>query len=217
MVVRDARAARFIADPHASRFLEPFMGGERTASAVAGELGVRVSSMLYRIRQLLELGLLQVVRVEPRRGRAVRYYQAVADSFFVPFELTDADTFGALGSSSALELRRLLETSLGAAHEAMGRTFEGGGVRLMRDQEGRIDRTLTHEAVSAEATSFPELALDSRAPALWDQHCTLDLTGAEAKAFQRELSELYGRYYRRAGDDRQPYIVRLALAPTKRD
>lgn len=217
MVVQGARAARFIADPHASRFLEPFMGGERTASAVAAELGVQVSSVLYRTQQMLELGLLRVARTEPRRGRPVKYYRAVADSFFVPFELTDAETLGALGSSSALELRQLLEASLGAAHEALGRTFGGVGVRLVRDQEGRIDRTLTREAASAEAASFLELTLDSRAPALWDQHCTLDLTEAEAKALQRELSEVFGRYYHRDTTDRRPYILRLALAPAKRD
>lgn len=78
----------------------------------------------------------------------------MADSFFVPFELTDAGTFGALGSNSAGELRQLLEASLGAAHEALGRTFGGVGVRLRRDQGGRIDRTLTREAASAEAASF---------------------------------------------------------------
>lgn len=216
LVVHDPRAARFVADAKASRFLEPFMGRERTASAVAAELGVNVSSVLYRIDQLLDLGLLQVARTEPRRGRAVKHYRAVADEFFVPFELTDAETLGALGSRSAGELKHLLETSLGAAYEAIGRTFEGGGVRLMRDQKGRIDRTLAHEAAAAEATSFPELALTARAPALWDQHCTLDLTEAEAKALQRELSEVFGRYYRRAGGDRRPYIVRLALAPIRR-
>lgn len=190
------------------------MGSERTASAVAAELGVRVSSVLYRIRQPLELELLRVSHTEPRRGRAVKYYQAVADSFFVPFELTDAETFGALGSSSAGELRQLLETILGAAHEAIGRTFKGRGVHLMRDQEGRINRTLTHEAISAEATSFPEPALDPSAPAFWDQHCTLDLTETEAKASQRELSEALGATT--ATTDRRPYIMRLALAPTKR-
>lgn len=216
MVVRDARAARFVADPHASRFLEPFMGRERTASAVAAEVGVRVSSVLYRIKQLLGLGLLEVARTEPRRGRAVKHYRAAAESFFVPFELTDAETVGALGARSALEMKRLLEASLGAAHEAVGQTFEGSGVRLRRDQEGRIDRTLTHEAISAEATSFPELVLNSRAPALWDQHSLLDLTVAEAKALQRELGEVFGRYYRPNSPDRRPYIVRLALAPLKR-
>jgi len=216
LVVSDPTAARLVADPHAARFLEPFMGQERTASPVASELGVKVSSMLYRIQQLLDLGLLRVSRVEPRRGRALKYYRAVADTFFVPFELTDAETLEALGSSSANEMKRSLEASLGAGHEAAGRAFEGWGVRLMRDREGRLDRSLAPEGEAADATSFPELALDPRAPALWDQHCLLDLTEAEAKALQRELSQLYGRYYRCGGTDQQPYIVRLAMAPLKR-
>lgn len=215
VIVRDATAARFVADPKVARFLEPFMGQERSASAVAYELGVKVSSMLYRINQLLDLGLLHVARIEPRRGRPVKHYRATADTFFVPFELTDAETLEVLSSSSMGELKRLLEMSLGAVHESVGRTFEGWGVRLTRDQEGQLDRSLVPEAWSA-ATSFQDLSLDPRAPAFWNQHCVLDLTEAEAKALQRELSEVYGRYYRRNEADRRAYIVRLAMAPLKR-
>ena len=217
--MRDPAAARFIADPKASRFLEPFLGRERTASAVAAELGVRVSSMLYRVRQLLDLGLLRVARVEPRRGRALKHYRAVAESLFVPFELTDAETLQALGLGSAGEMERALGASLGAGYEAVGRAFEGWGVRLERDREGRIDRSLAPASGEADASTLQELALEPGAPALWDQHCVLTLTKGEAKALQRDLSEVFGRYYRRGEEQvdeaEQAYIIRLAMVSLK--
>lgn len=215
VVVRDPKAARFIADTRASRFLEPFIGRERTAGAVAAELDVEVSSMLYRIKQLLDLELLRVSRTEPRQGRALKYYRAVADGFFVPFELTDAETLGALGSSSAKELRRLLEKSLGAAQETLTHVFEGWGVRVVRDSDDRLDRSLVPEARSHESFEVTELTLDKRVPAIWDQHCILDLTEGEAKALQRELSEVYRRYHYPYSKNRRSYIVRLAIAPLK--
>lgn len=216
LVVHDPKAARFVADTRASRFLEPFIGRERTASAVASELGVKVSSMLYRIRQLLDLELLHVSRVEPRQGRALKYYRAVADGFFVPFALTDAETLGALGSSSATQSKQLLERSLSAGQEALAHIFEGWGVRVVRDGEGRLDRSLVTEARSHESFDVAKLPLDERVPAIWDQHCLLALTKGEAKALQRELSEVYKRHYHPYSADRQPYIVRLAIAPLKR-
>lgn len=85
--------------------------------------------MLYRIGQLLDLKLLHVSRVEPRHERALKYYRAVADGFFVPFELTDAETLGTLGSSSATEMKRYLEKSLSAGQEALAHAFGGWGVR----------------------------------------------------------------------------------------
>ncbi len=216
LVVRDSEAARFIADTKASRFLEPFMGQERTASGVAAELGVKVSSMLYRIRQLLDLKLLRVSRVEPRHGRALKYYRAVADGFFVPFESTDAETLGTLGSHSAVESRRWLEKSLSAGQEALAHAFEGWGVRVVRDGEGRLDRSLVPEARSRDSFNVAELPLNKNMPAIWDQHCILDLTNGEAKALQRELSKVFESYYRPDTTDRRPYIVRLAIAPFRR-
>ena len=215
LILRDPRAARFVADPQASRFLEPFIGRERTASEVATELGVAVSSMLYRIRQLLDLQLLRVARVEARGGRPIKHYRAVADGFFVPFEATDAETLGVLGARSAAALRYSLEVSLGAGQEALAQAYEGWGVRVGRDAEDRLDRSLVQEARSRDGYSATELLLDKAAPAIWDQHLVLDLGEHEAKALQQELVSVYERYYRRDGNNRRPYVIRLAMAPLK--
>lgn len=54
--------------------------------------------------------------------------------------------------------------------------------------------------------------LSSDAPALWTAWAVLKLDFADAKAFQRELAALVGRYGDKRGS--QDYLVRLALAPT---
>lgn len=81
----DLEAARVVTDVQARRFLEPFIGQERTVSEVAAELNVHMSTVLYRVRQFIRLGLVREPRLEPRKGRPIKYYRSVADGFFVPF------------------------------------------------------------------------------------------------------------------------------------
>lgn len=215
LVVLDRQAARFIVDPSASRFLEPFIGRSRTASSVAEELGVKVSSVLYRIRQLTDLRLVEVERVERRRGRPMKHYRATAEAFFVPFEVTDAESVEALGTMSAAGARHHLAESLSAAWADAARCHPDWGVRLGRDGDGNLDRSIVPEALSEGMESFRESLLGYGSPPLWDQHFLLQLSLSEAKALQRELSDLYGRYYRPDGQGRKPYILRLAMAPLK--
>ncbi|MBB6017893.1 hypothetical protein ACFP9V_00910 [Deinococcus radiopugnans] len=79
--------ARLLSDPVALRHLEPFMGRTLGAAAAAGEAGVSVERMLYRVRQFLKAGLLQEVGQERRAGRPVRLYRAPG-GLQVPFTLT---------------------------------------------------------------------------------------------------------------------------------
>jgi hypothetical protein len=54
--LNNSEAARIVADPKARRFLEPFLGQERSVGQIADELGVDVSSALYRVRQFCGWG-----------------------------------------------------------------------------------------------------------------------------------------------------------------
>jgi hypothetical protein len=91
-VVSDPTQARFLTDPAKKRFFLPFLARERRIAQAAGELGCSINRMLYQVRTLLDCGLVQVVREEPRAGRAVRVYRSVHDSYFVPFSATPYDT-----------------------------------------------------------------------------------------------------------------------------
>ena len=56
--VSNTEQARLLSDPVALRHLEPFIGRSLGAAQAAREAGVSVESLLYRVRQFLNAGLL---------------------------------------------------------------------------------------------------------------------------------------------------------------
>ena len=117
LVVTNAEAARLLTDTSQLRLLEPFFKREATLSEVAAETGVKLNTLLYRVNRFVELGLLTVVREEPRRGKPVKVYRASAEDFFVPFEVM---------ASSSLEqlLLGLLGDVEKVFHREAAKTFQ---------------------------------------------------------------------------------------------
>jgi len=91
-VVSDAGQARWLTDPTRKAFFVPFLARERKVSQAALELGCALPTMLYRVRRMVECGLLDVVREEPRAGKPVKIYRSRHDAYFVPFTATPYDT-----------------------------------------------------------------------------------------------------------------------------
>lgn len=210
----DPKAARVVSDPRARRFLEPFIGQERTVSEVAAKLGVNMSSVLYRVRQFIRLGLLREVRTEPRKGRAVRYYRSVADGFFVPFQATLLVTQQALSPHTFGEFQRALNESVGQAWLAAAGEQQMLGVHLYRNESGTLNQNIVPDPDLDQPTRFFDQLFEPDAPAVWDTWGNLRLAHEDAKALQREVASLLGRYrtkVKEAGGDE--YIVRLAMAP----
>lgn len=82
--VTDPAQVAILTDPHRVRFLRPFLGREMTVSQVAAELEVSPNALLYRVRRMVDDGLLRVVETRPRAGRAVKVYRASHDGYRVP-------------------------------------------------------------------------------------------------------------------------------------
>lgn len=209
--VTDPRAAALVVDPAARRYLHPFLGRERTVAQVARELREDPNGVLYRVRRLVGAGLLRVVRSEPRRGRPVKVYTAVADRLFVPYALApDPDLRAALRRERAALEERLLA---GVAH-AMGEVGGGAGWGLLTYREG--DTLYTYDARPGEA---PWEARGADDPALLDYSFEVDgLSHERAKALQRDLRAVLARYFTGeppGGGGR--YAVRVALAPLPPD
>ena len=87
-VVGSAEQAAILSDTAAMRYFEPFLAWESSASAAAAKAGVRLDTLLYRVRRFLAAGLLRVVREERRAGRPIKVYRSSADAYFVPFAIT---------------------------------------------------------------------------------------------------------------------------------
>ena len=86
--VTDTEQARLLTEPTSKGFFKPFLARERSASEAASIMQCSLNTMLYRVKTLLRAGLLEIIREEPRKGRAVKIYRSVHDAYFVPFRVT---------------------------------------------------------------------------------------------------------------------------------
>ena len=205
--VKQAQVAAALLEPITLLVLAPFVLSERAPSSVASELGMPLNSLLYQINRLRELDLLEISRVESRAGRAIKYYQAVAESFYIPYHLTPAETPEALLEQETIpRQKRLIRNLVRSAQYALdkrGETVWGIQVAL----EGQ--KLVMRNAIGPDSEwNF----LDPTAPAIldfWAQDFKLEFE--DAKTMQAELCALLERY--RAKSGQQGYIVRLAMAP----
>ncbi len=213
--VEDAEAAKAIADPAALRYLEPFVGQERSVGQVAQELGVSLSGVLYRVRQFLRLGLIGETRSEPRSGRPIRYYRSVADGYFVPFQATSVTNQEALAAHAFRRLREQLDESVGQAWVKAFGEERPIGIQVFRGSQGRLSRNIAPDPEGSPGERPLDALLEPAAPAVWDSWGVVRLTGEEAKALQRELAALLQRYWPPSRSATGAYMVRLAMAPLR--
>ncbi|CAN5839698.1 helix-turn-helix domain-containing protein [soil metagenome] len=206
MMIANAEAARLLTDTTQLRLLEPLFKLEAVLSEVAAELGVKLNTLLYRVNKFVELGLLAVVREEPRRGKAVKVYRATAEEFFVPFDV--------MGS---LSLEQLLLGLLGDVEKVFHReaaktfqeTLQTKGVHVALN-EGHMSVVLGDRE---RGTAFTEAFFGPGSPALFIGDGNLELDFATAKALQKDLFELFERYSTQQTPGAQRYAYRLGMTP----
>lgn len=210
LFVTDPEAARILAHPAERRFLEPFMRGDKTMSEAASKVGLKLNTMHYRVRKLLDLGLIEVVRETPRRGRAVKIYRATAEAFFAPFSVTPYDSLDTLITEMLSDaytrfIRNLAATFLERA--------DSWGVLLSKEGDGVVSRLAPSERPEVERPGSS--ILDPDFPAVWVSNGFTALSFEEAKAFQWELAELLRRYSRSESSKEQTYLFTLGLTSVK--
>ena len=204
VAITDPTAIVYLANPANLECLVPFLGRELTLSQAAEELQSGLSRIHYQVNRLLEMNLLRITRVEPRAGRAIKHYSAVAERLFVPFDTTSfASLEEALG-------RAHLTLSRSLAHDLARHTFALGlpsGLCVSRGSGGGF----VIEPSIAPDLGFNPLSDDAPAviPGVWTSDLCLDF--AEAKALQRELEAIRQRYSGRSRGQR--YQMHMALVP----
>jgi hypothetical protein len=204
--VTDPKAAAVLADPRRAMFLYPFVGRERCASDVATAYGLPLNTLMYRLGRLCALGLLEVTRVEPRAGRAIRFYRATADAFFVPLTVLPRRDLPRLVDDWAQSLQAQYLESFAAALEQQPGPW---GLRISREGDGRL-----LVAPAQRPDCFYDYFNDDAPSIIEGWFTDLHLDDADAKQFQQELAALYLRFLGRAGKRR--YMLRVALAPMAR-
>ncbi len=203
-IVTDSRLGDLLSRPGTLQQLEPFLGRDSSISEAATRTGEKPNTVLSRVRRWVRTGLLVVTGQRRRAGRPISLYRTSADSYFIPFDTTSAETLEAgLAERDAWWERRLRRSVIRARQQQVG-TW---GTRVYRDARGRLQMQM---AVSPER-NWTNLDADSPAVlSAWRDSLYLDFE--DAKRLQRELFELLLRYQQQEGSQR--YIIRLGLAPT---
>lgn len=207
VTVTEALLTDVLLDPAQRRYLVPFFSRTLTVSEAAAELGVKGNSLLYQVKRLCRLGLLQIVRAEMRGGRTVKVYRATADRFFVPFAQTDAATLEELFYKTNTPRARCFARNLArAVLETPEATM---GYLVGRHEGGEVDAYFSPDGERVLSL------LEPSAPAAGRSWVTLSLTHEEAKALQREQWELWGKYLNKRGPQR--YLAHFDLTPVVDD
>lgn len=213
--VTDPAAAAFLVEDANRRYLRPFLEREASVSEAAENLGEPVENVYYRVKRMLDLGILEVTREVPRAGRPVKRYRSVGNGLFVPFSVTGAADLEESRRATNTELdARLVHGQTRAMREAHD-TRATWGYRVYRDAD---DSTHFDYAPYDAPDDFdPQLlALQEDSPAVVSTWVQMPLPRQVAKELQREMIELVGRYRQRATDEgpgARDYLLRVALAP----
>jgi len=208
LTVSDQATARIVLQEPRRRFLEPFVGRERSTAQAARELGVPVEQMAYRVQAMVRAGLVHEAGRRARAGRAVVSYRAPAEIRAPLLVLSEGDVRDFFRTVDE-PMRELFLQAL--AHRA-GRAGLGDWVvRLYRDDEARIRVDLAPEGGAWN----PAVLLADDAPAVAFNWVPLVLSREGAKQLQRELTTLLGRYSPHAPRPGQEptHVLGLFLAP----
>lgn len=102
-----------------------------TASSLSQESGISLDKVLYRLRVLTHQGLIHVVHEQPRAGRSIKHYRAVAKSFFIPQNM-----LGEMALSGWQEFREI--------RQALDHVLENAATRY-DDADGLVGDLVTFE------------------------------------------------------------------------
>jgi DNA-binding MarR family transcriptional regulator len=200
--VTDKNAIVFLINPDHHRHLECFMGSESTMATAAERLGESLQRIFRKVRRMLELGLIEQTRLETRVGRSIRYYQTVADQFFIPFS---DRSFEEILLESNLNFERRFVTHVTAQWLKYATNNQGWGTTYARGPHGRL---VTRAPVHAQPqTPVPE------PPNVLSSFTEWKLNPDDATALLEDLTAVLERYDAKNGSGSQAFLVRVAMSP----
>jgi DNA-binding transcriptional ArsR family regulator len=168
-----------------ARLLIACAAEERSLSDLQCMTGEALPKLHFHVTRLLSAGLLEVSRQQPRAGRSIRLFRAVADRFVIPQEL-----LGQLpGDAMAAELRDLLQRSRRAV-----------SLHYARDPSGNFAIKLVPEESDA-----PPAGME-----LWQ---VFKLNRTQRQALAKELMELFQRYKSIEQSGGETILAHAAFAP----
>lgn len=176
-IVTSERQVRMLYDFVYIQLLSELTEQSHTATALAEKTSLQFDAVLYRLRALTSVGLIRIVEEQPRAGRPIKHYQAVAKRFFIADEIIRDMVFRGWrehqGAWSTLRsvLEQLVPHTASSATHVTGEVvvFAGAGTinreRSMQTATGVIDlpppsendRTLTYGVIELTPAGAAEL------------------------------------------------------------
>ena len=188
--VQDGKIAKVFSNTSQRHMLLELAGHERSLQRLANILRMPLSLAHYHVGRLLALGLVEITRREPRAGKPIKHYRAVARSFFVPAHLASRSPSAMLYA----ELRTALERA------QLRRSDDNGTVYFVDDQMRPRMRRMQGRA--------RRVAVES-----WG---ILHVTDKDAHVLYGEMKALFSRYEGLAGDSAATYLAHFAIVPRGR-
>lgn len=144
-VAQTREQVRLLLDSNYAGLLSCLLTRESSASEIAGHTGQNLQQTHHKLTRLLQAGLIVQSGVQPRKGRPIKFYRAIADEYRIPFELTDAATLGEL---IQMEYSPLLRSHYAALSRAGGQDLRlfrcEDGMALKVDDEVKQARGISH-------------------------------------------------------------------------
>jgi hypothetical protein len=203
--IEDAEVAELLVDQSKQKLLAPFFSQETTITEAAKIAGVSDLVMFRHVKRFEVLALIKVTRTEPRRGRAIQYYQTTAKTFFIPARLWP--------------LERTLETVTRDLQQVYLHNLVKAILQNQDSEEIGTQISLSTTGTGVVATQlasapgqlwFPAETESAAIAELW---LNLRLSHEEAKDLQKELAGITERYAKK--DGAQTYLLRLGLTPVE--
>ncbi len=185
VTISDPRAAAVFTRSPLRRVLLQFSQQPRSVSEVASELAIDLKKLHHTVTKLCQLGLIEVVEVRKRAGRAIKLYQCTAERYYIPSTVAPE----AFSRGLSLELQAAIVRDSAATIEAMEFWLSG---------EGRVSGRVVERR---GARSAP---LDS-----WR---ILRLSASQAKLLKTELLKVLDRFEANIGVSGEVYLVHTGMA-----
>jgi hypothetical protein len=197
----DPAAIELLLSENALAALAPFFDRARSLSEAATLIGWKLPRLTSWVNRLLEVKVLQVERVETRKGSSIKFYRTVAPVFYLPYGKLGAEYFDAFREEMRVNLEYRLEQGL---KRSMGQERGGWGYQI---KQNHLGGTSISEVCGVGAEHIVNDPNVPPATHLWTE---VQLSGEEARAFNSRLNALLHEYQGRQAGKR--YLVRLGFA-----
>lgn len=205
-VITNSQAANFLTKDNNRRLLGPFIEQEISLGEAAEKLAMKLSTLHYHVKKMLELKLLRVSRREIINGHVIKFYTTTSPVFIVPLE-----------STSSVDLETHVEELFARSNKILAKAVVAGMLGQANDWAFRIffipNFGVVQAVVGKDEQGIYKSSDDLAQPqAYFAADGELKLNKEDAFELQVALDELYQKYLLKRRSIGQAYWLQLGLA-----